>query len=159
MMQVVELYVTEGCGLCKEVKKLLKEKQRTTPFELKEILLHPDHPKYNEYFLSVPVVVVDGTHELRAVTAEGDLSGAIAEVPKPSASFYTGKFLEALGMVTVAFGFVYGLLGDMWMDLYFFLAGIGIFVLGRVLEKRDQKRLERLRNALAQSSNATSLTA
>lgn len=150
-MQVVELYVTEGCGLCKEVRKLLKEKQRHTSFELREINLHPDHPKYDEYFLAVPVVVVDGTHVLRGVTTEAQLAGVIAKAPRPSFAFYAGKFLEALGMVTTAFGFMYGLLGNMWMDLYFFLSGIGVFLLGLFLEKRDQRRLEQLRASHASS--------
>lgn len=150
-MQVVELYVAEGCGLCKEVRKLLKEKQRHTSFELNEINLHPDHPKYDEYFLAVPVVVVDGTHVLRGVTTEAQLAGVIAKAPKPSFAFYAGKFLEALGMVTTAFGFMYGLLGNMWMDLYFFLSGMGVFLLGLFLEKRDQRRLEQLRASHASS--------
>lgn len=150
-MQVIELYVTEGCGLCKEVRTLLKEKQRLAPFELREIELHPDHPKYDEYFLAVPVVVVDGTFVFRSVTSEAQLAGAMAKAPKPSLAFYAGKFLEALGMVTTAFGFMYGLLGNMWMDLYFFLSGIGVFLLGLYLEKRDQRRLERLRAAYASS--------
>ena len=151
-MQVVELYVTEGCGLCKEVRKLLKEKQRHTSFELREINLDPDHPKYDEYFLAVPVVVVDGTHVLRGVTTEAQLAGVIAKAPKPSFAFYAGKFLEALGMVTTAFGFMYGLLGNMWMDLYFFLSGIGVFLFGLFLEKRDQRRLEQLRASFASST-------
>lgn len=153
-MQVVELYVTEGCGLCKEVRRLLKEKQRHTPFELREVMLHPDHPQYDEYFLAVPVLVIDGSHVFKSVTTESELDGAMPKAPKPSVAFYAGKFFEALGMVTTAFGFMYGLLGNMWMDLYFFLAGIGVFLFGWVLEKRDQHRLERLRASLTRGATA-----
>jgi hypothetical protein len=35
-------------------------------------------------------------------------------------------------------GLMYGVAGDMWLDLYFFLAGIAVFSLGRLLEKRHQ---------------------
>lgn len=139
-MQIVELYTTEECGLCKQVKELLKQRQKTIPFELREITLTPGHALYEKYVLAVPVVIVDGKHELKAVTTEEQLTAVIKPARAPTRLFYVAKFLEALGMVTVVFGFVYGLKGDMWTDLYFFLTGILIFAAGRVMEKREQKR-------------------
>ena len=138
-MQVIELYITPDCGLCKEVSKLLKRRQKKTPFELREVVLTEDHPKYSDYVLAVPVVVIDGTHELRGVTSEEQLPQELRG-PEPSTRlFYSAKFLEALGLVTVLFGFAYGLQGDMWTDLYFLLGGATIFSIGRMLEKKDRR--------------------
>lgn len=46
------------------------------------------------------------------------------------------KSLEALGIASVMIGLVQGLYGSMWSELYFFLGGIAIFFVGRLLEKR-----------------------
>lgn len=137
-MKVVELYSTHDCGLCVEAKELLAKLQQRFPFELKEIALTPEHPLYEKYLILVPVVVIDGTHEFPAPITEQQLLSVLFN---PSRKFYVGKFLEALGLVTVIFGFIYGLLGDMWTDLYFFLGGIAIFLVGRRLEKKEQPPL------------------
>ncbi len=47
-----------------------------------------------------------------------------------------GKILEALGIAAVMIGLVQGIMGDMWGELYFFLGGIVIFVIGRLMEKK-----------------------
>lgn len=136
-MRIVELYSTHDCGLCVEAKKLLTTLQQQFPFELKEIILIPEHPRYEKYLTLVPVVVIDGTQEFPAPLTEQQLLLALVA---PGKKFYTGKFFEALGLVTVIFGFVYGLLGNMWMDLYFFLGGIVIFLVGWMLEKQAKKQ-------------------
>jgi len=61
----------------------------------------------------------------------------ISLMPPPTA-YYVAKFLQALAIVVVFFGFMYGLMGDMWTDLYFFLGGGGVFLVGWLLEKREQ---------------------
>lgn len=136
-MRIVELYSTHDCGLCVEAKNLLAKLQQQFPFELREITLTPGHPRYEKYLTLVPVVVIDGTQEFPAPITEQQLLSALFT---PGKKFYAGKFLEALGLVTVIFGFVYGLLGDMWMDLYFFLGGIVIFLAGWMLEKQERKQ-------------------
>lgn len=50
-----------------------------------------------------------------------------------------GKILEALGIAAVMIGLVQGIHGDMWGELYFFLGGIVVFVIGRMIEKRGLK--------------------
>ncbi len=53
------------------------------------------------------------------------------------------KGLEALGIACVMIGLVQGIMSDnMWIELYLSIAGIVIFLIGRVIEKRLIKRLE-----------------
>lgn len=40
------------------------------------------------------------------------------------------------GIASVMVGLVQGLYGSMWSELNFFLGGIAIFFIGRILEKR-----------------------
>lgn len=46
------------------------------------------------------------------------------------------KILEALGIACVIIGLVQGIYGDMWGELYLLLAGIVVFFVGRMIEKR-----------------------
>lgn len=57
------------------------------------------------------------------------------------------KFLEAIGIACVMIGLVQGIYGDMWAELYLLLAGIVLFFVGWLLEKREMRR--------AQSTGAT----
>ncbi len=50
------------------------------------------------------------------------------------------KLLEAIGIACVVIGLVNGIRGDMWTDLYLFFAGIVVFYVGRMIEKRQEKR-------------------
>lgn len=138
-MTTVELYVQPECTLCENAKALLKRLRKEVPFEFKEIFLSEDHPKYKEYLVSVPVIVVNGTKEVSGEITEHRLREALGLVYRFTPRLMAAKFLEALGFMTVFVGFFYGLLGDMWTDLYFFLAGIVVFVIGRALEKREMK--------------------
>lgn len=53
------------------------------------------------------------------------------------------KGLEALGIACVMIGLVQGIMSDnMWIELYLSIAGIAIFLIGRVIEKRLIRRLE-----------------
>ncbi|TLY30389.1 MAG: hypothetical protein E6K56_06935 [Ignavibacteria bacterium] len=49
------------------------------------------------------------------------------------------KLLEAMGLACVMVGFVQGVYGDMWGELYLPIGGIFIFVIGRHIEKRIEK--------------------
>ncbi|HEY6191050.1 MAG TPA: hypothetical protein VI215_01850 [Bacteroidota bacterium] len=46
------------------------------------------------------------------------------------------KLLEAGGIAAVMLGLVQGIYGDMWGELYLFLGGILVFLIGRQMEKR-----------------------
>ncbi len=50
------------------------------------------------------------------------------------------KILEAVGIAAVMIGFILGLHSDMWGELYFFLSGVAVFVFGRMIEKRQEKK-------------------
>lgn len=139
-MTRVELFVQQECRLCEDAKKILKRLRKEVPFELKETLLTEDHPKYKEYLVAVPVVVINGARELAGNITEQSLREALGLLYKLTPLLSAAKFLEALGFVIVFVGLIYGLLGDMWTDLYFFLAGIVVFIAGRKIEKREMKR-------------------
>jgi hypothetical protein len=136
----VELYKTEECTLCQNALELLKRLQQEMPFELTEITLTPSHPKYEQYLVAVPVVSIDGGRELATQISEDQLREALGMRYEPTSRFFVAKFLEALGFLTVFVGLIYGLAGDMWTDLYFFLGGIAVFAVGRVMEKDEMRR-------------------
>ena len=139
-MTTVELYVQPDCKLCDEAKGIIKRLKKEVPLDATQILLTEDHPKYKEYLVAVPVVVINGKRELLGNITEQGLREALGMAYKLTPVLSGAKFLEALGFITVFVGLIYGFLGDMWTDLYFFLSGIVIFAIGRVLEKREMKR-------------------
>jgi glutaredoxin len=139
-MTKVELVVQQDCKLCTDAKKILKRLRNEVPFELLQTQLTEDHPKYKVYLVSVPVVLINGTKELAGNISEPALREALGMVYALTPFLSIAKFLEALGFLTVFVGLFNGLRGDMWTDLYFFLAGIAMFVFGRTLEKREMKR-------------------
>lgn len=141
-MHTVEIYSKENCQLCDEVKSTLEGLRKKVDFELREILLSEDHPMAQQYLMLVPVVIVDGQHQFHGRLSEKEFMSVLKIVPHPTPLFYVAKFFEALGLLTVLFGFIYGLLGDMWTDLYFFLGGIGIFVGGWMMERGARNRME-----------------
>jgi hypothetical protein len=47
------------------------------------------------------------------------------------------KALEAAGIAAVMIGLVQGIYGDMWGELYMFLGGIAVFLIGWWMEKRS----------------------
>ncbi len=140
-MNTIELYTTEQCGLCREAKKILLKLQKEYPFRIDEQLLTEKHPKYAEYVVAVPVVIVDHGEALSGRIEEQALRTAIGKHFKPSRSILVFKFLEAMGFVTVGAGLFYGVTrNDEWVELYFFLAGIALFAVGRLLERRELKK-------------------
>lgn len=140
-MHLVELYSKDDCHLCDGVKKTLAELKEKNEFELREIHLTEDHPRASEFLPLVPVVIIDGEHRLHGRISRKELLRILSIVPHPNIQFFVAKFFEALGMLTVFFGFIYGLLGNMWTDLYFFLGGLAIFGVGWTLERRARKTM------------------
>jgi hypothetical protein len=53
------------------------------------------------------------------------------------------KLLEAVGIAAVMIGLVQGIYGDMWGELYLFLGGIAVFVIGRQMEKHVHNPAEK----------------
>ncbi len=51
--------------------------------------------------------------------------------------FYFAKTLQAVGFADVGIALYYGIAqDDMWNELYFALAGVAFFMVGRLLERR-----------------------
>ncbi len=140
-MNIVELYSTPECGLCRDAKQLLLKLQKEFPFRIEEKNLTEDHPKYREYLVSIPVVIVNQGRTLSGNIDETSMREALKRDLKPPRLLSLYKFLEALGFVTVGTGLFYGVTrNDEWQELYFFLAGIALFAVGRILEKRELKK-------------------
>jgi hypothetical protein len=140
-MNIVELYTTQDCGLCREARDLLLRLQKEYPFRLDEKLLKEDHPNYKEYLVAVPVVIVQRAETLTGKIHEKDLRAAMKKRFRPSRTILVAKFLEALGFLTVGAGLFYGVTrNDEWAELYFLIAGLLFFAVGRLLERREMKK-------------------
>jgi hypothetical protein len=51
--------------------------------------------------------------------------------------FQLAKVLQAVGIADVGIGIWFGVVhDDLWKELYWALAGVGFFVVGRLLERR-----------------------
>ena len=150
---VVELFSREDCKLCEEARNLLKRLGKEFALKVEETNLTEDHPRFKEFMLEIPVVIVNGKSTLKSVIREEELRAILKTENPPTALFHFAKFLEALGFLTVAVGLMYGVMGDMWIDLYFFLAGVLVFVVGRQIEKKEMKK------AGKQTTEESSLTA
>ncbi|MGB2867496.1 MAG: glutaredoxin family protein [Bacteroidota bacterium] len=139
-MTVVELFSKEDCKLCDDARNLLKRLDKEFVFKLEETKLTEDDPRFKEFMLEIPVVVVNGKSTLKSVIREEELRTILKGENPSTKLFHFAKFLEALGFLTVAVGLMYGVMGNMWIDLYFFLAGVLVFVVGRRIEKREMKQ-------------------
>ena len=140
-MNTVTLYTTEDCGLCREAKQMLAKLQKEFPFRIEEVVLAEGHPRYKEYVLAVPVVILNQGQVFSGKLEEQSLRAAMTGQFRPSRSLLVFKFLEAMGFVTVGAGLFYGVTrNDEWQELYFLLAGIASFGVGRILEKRELRK-------------------
>lgn len=138
-MTIVQMYSKDQCSLCDEAKALLAQVRSEFPHEVRETKLSEGHPLYAKYQNSVPVLEFPNGGTLSGKITEAQLRASFRSLSPPPRIYLVAKFLEALGMITVLFGFAYGLMGDMWTDLYFFLSGIVIFGIGWGLEKREAR--------------------
>ena len=50
------------------------------------------------------------------------------------------KVLQAVGIAEVMIGLATGLMGDMWKELYFSVAGILVFTAGWLIQRRVEKK-------------------
>ncbi len=57
-MIVVKLYSKEDCHLCDEARTVLERVRKDLPFKLTEVKLSSDHPQYDKFHESIPVVYV-----------------------------------------------------------------------------------------------------
>jgi len=137
-MTSIEVFSKTNCSLCDKAKDVLTRLNAEFGVEIRETLLEPDHPLFNEYKDSVPVIVASNGRSVSGKVTDQQLRDLLISLMPPPTAYYVAKFLQALAIVVVFFGFMYGLMGDMWTDLYFFLGGGGVFLVGWLLEKREQ---------------------
>lgn len=145
-MNRIDVYSKADCKLCEEAKELFHRLNGEFGFEVKEIPLSPSDPEFKRYQNSFPVAVASNGKTVSGKITEEQARDLFISLTPPPPVFYVAKFLEALALVGVLFGLIYGLLGDMWLDLYFFLGGIVVFAAGRMIEKWEVRR----RRALSQ---------
>ncbi|MEX1139613.1 MAG: glutaredoxin family protein [Bacteroidota bacterium] len=137
-MTYVEVFSKKDCSLCDKAKEALARVNADFRFEIRETLLEPENPLFSKYKDSFPVLVASNGKSVSGKVTDEQLSDLLVSLAPPPAMYYVAKFLQALAIIVVFFGFMYGLMGDMWTDLYFFLGGIAVFLAGWVLEKQEQ---------------------
>lgn len=62
----------------------------------------------------------------------------------PDRKRWVAKLLEAVGIAATMIGLVQGIYGDMWGELYLFLGGIFVFLVGRQMEKSWEKKHKKI---------------
>jgi len=137
-MTTIEVFSRTDCSLCVEAKEALARLNAEFGIEIRETLLEPGHPLFNKYKDSVPVIVASNGKLVSGKVTDQQLRDLLISLTPPPTLYYVAKFLQALAIVVVFFGFMYGLMGDMWTDLYFFLGGIAVFLVGWILEKQEK---------------------
>jgi len=56
----IEFYTKAGCGLCEEMKAVLKRVQGHYPLEIREVDIEGDPALYDRYKEEVPVLFIEG---------------------------------------------------------------------------------------------------
>lgn len=138
-MSVVELFTKDDCSLCEELKIRAERVAVEFGIELKVTHLAPGTPLFEQFKNDFPVLEAENGRRVSGRVSDDDLWALFLSLTPPPRIYYAAKFLQALAIVVVFFGFMYGLLGDMWTDLYFFLGGIVIFIVGWMLEKHESR--------------------
>jgi len=138
-MSVVELFTKNDCKLCDDLKERAVPMAAGLGVDLRIINLREDDPRFKQYRNEFPVLVAENGRTVSGNVSDDALWKLFLSLTPPPRIYYVAKFLQALAIVVVFFGFMYGLLGDMWTDLYFFLAGIVIFVVGWMIEKHEAR--------------------
>lgn len=142
-MRTVELFTRDDCPLCDEVKPRAEQLASEFGFQLAVRKLDSADPLFTKHRNDFPVLLADNGNKVSGRISDDDLRALFRSLTPPPRLYYVAKFLQALAIVVVFFGFMYGLMGDMWTDLYFFLGGIGIFVIGRLIEKYESRARKR----------------
>ena len=70
---VAELYTTEECSLCREMKSVLERVGREYPLTIKEIDISSDASLYARFAEEVPVLFLDGRKAFKYRVSEAAL--------------------------------------------------------------------------------------
>lgn len=69
----VVLYGKPGCHLCEDARRLLEDTGRRYPLTLTEVDIRSDPALFRRYDIVIPVVIIDGSIELRTTFSSADL--------------------------------------------------------------------------------------
>lgn len=75
---VVVLYGKPGCHLCDDALELLRRLEERYTFTVAEIDIRSDPALFRRYDIRIPVLVIDGQHELDAPIKEQQLRKLLA---------------------------------------------------------------------------------
>jgi len=139
LMSAVELFSKDDCSLCDEAKELIRKVNNDFHFAVTETKLTPGDRDFLKYEKMFPVLVASNGKQIFGKMTEDQIRTLLHSLTPPPRVYYVAKFIEALAIVGVFFGFMYGLMGNMWLDLYFFLGGIAIFLVGWSIEKWEAR--------------------
>jgi glutaredoxin len=56
----VTLYSKDDCGLCREAEAMLRRLQKRSSFELEIVDIEDDKSLFDEYWIRIPVIAMDG---------------------------------------------------------------------------------------------------
>ena len=139
-MTQISFFSKTDCKLCDEARDILHRVNREFRLEVTEYKLEEKDQLFRKYKDRFPVLAASNGREISGKVTEEDVRKLLFSLTPPPRVYYAAKFIEALALVAVFFGFIYGLMGDMWLDLYFFLGGIAVFLIGWGLEKWEVRR-------------------
>jgi glutaredoxin len=135
MIPVVELYSTEHCELCAEARSFLLELRATIPFELQEVKLNPAHPQYSRYFTFVPVIMINGKHELTAPIDRKRVAFLLRRESHRDMARSAGIGLKWMGLMAAIVGIVIRLVGEAAWGYLIFIGAIVVFSIGWMIAR------------------------
>lgn len=135
MIPLVELYSTDQCALCAEAQKMLHELRTKIPFELREVKLTADHPQYDKYLVSVPVILVNGKHELTAPIDRKHVARLLRKEMPRDLAYSAGKVLKWIGLFMAVVGLAFRLFGEPELGYLIFVGAIVVFSIGWILAR------------------------
>jgi len=141
MAPLVELYATETCGLCAEARAFLGELQSSIPFELREVNLTPDHPRYAHYIASVPVIIINHRHELKAPIDPDQVVRLVKSETRRDTASTAGTVLKWISVLVAIIGIVIRLMGEPDLGYVIFAAALVPFVAGQLLLRRRHNEM------------------
>jgi len=141
MTPLVELYSTESCGLCAEVRTFLVELQSRIPFELREVKLAPDDPRYVHYLASVPVLIINHKQEIKAPISPDEVIRLVKREARRNLVFTAGTVLKWISVLVAIAGIVIRLMGDPELGYLIFAAALAPFVAGRLLLRNKRNEM------------------
>jgi len=74
----VTLYSKDDCGLCRKAEAMLRRLQKKSSFELEIVDIENDRSLFDEYWIRIPVIAMDGEEVAAAPLDEKRLEQLLA---------------------------------------------------------------------------------